>query len=227
MRKLLPWLLRVALVFGLFWGTLTPAEAVPQFSFGGYKRSVSNRGVKGQFPYLNVTVTTGQSLEWVMAGDGSGTKYIQFGWIKRTVDSGPRDFAEYACATVCQFIYSLIPSGTTRTYSVERSLPPDAPSDRWCARDGTNEVCIANGILGLSDAPHAYYTGETSDTSTHMGGTSASHYHMFDIQYKNTSGTWLQVDTANLIDITTAGTNYRASKGFTSPYSWVENWTVP
>jgi hypothetical protein len=88
-----------------------------------------------------------------------------------------------------------------------------------------NKVCIANSILGLNNAPYAYYTGETSDTEANMGGTPTNHYRISNIQFKNTSNTWVQVNTANLINITTAGTPYRASKGFTNPFTWVENWT--
>jgi hypothetical protein len=225
-QRYLKWTLLAALIFGVILGTLTPAGATPQFSFGGYRRDISNRGAKAQFPYLNVGVPTGQSLEWVMTGDGTGTKYIQSGWLKRSFDSGPRDFIEYACPTVCQTIYNIIPAGSTRIYSVERTLPPQAPSDRWCALvDGVNKVCIANSLLGLNDAPYAYYTGETSDTDANMGGTPTNHYRLSNVQYKTTSNSWLQVDSAYLIDVTSPGTPYRANKGFTNPSTWVENWT--
>lgn len=93
------WLLLCALLFGCFLGILSNAQAYSQFSFAGYSYEYSNKGAYATIPYLNPTVTVGQSLEWVMASNNG--PYIQSGWIKRTSDSVPKHFTEYKCPTVC------------------------------------------------------------------------------------------------------------------------------
>lgn len=79
----------------------------------------------------------------------------------------------------------------------------------------------------MTNAGRDLYSGETSDTDTWLGGTSTNHFRMSNLQFKSTAdNNWYQVNTNNLTDITTSGTDYRASKGYTNPYTWVDNWTA-
>lgn len=213
----------VALLSGILLGVFVPlVTAVPQFSFGGYRWIYANRGSSAQIPYWNPSVPTGQSLEWVMSGLlASPWPYIQSGWIKRSIDSGPHHFVEYYCPTVCQYIYDAVPSGTTHTYMVNIFYDVE-----WCAYiDGICKAGVTFDALGMHYADATYYSGETSDTQADMGGTPSNHFRMYNLLFQDTSTAGYQVNTNYLVDITTPGMPYRASNGFSYPYTWVENWT--
>ena len=71
MKKHLPFklFLVVALISGTLLGVFVPrVEAVPQWSYGGYKWVATNEGSSAQIPYWNPSVPTGFSTEWIMSG---------------------------------------------------------------------------------------------------------------------------------------------------------------
>jgi hypothetical protein len=227
MKKRLPFRLffLVALLSGTLLGVFVPrVAAVPQWSYGGYRWAYSNRGSSAQIPYWNPSVPTGFSTEWVMSALlSSPWPYIQSGWMKWSTDSGPRHFVEYYCPTkVCRYFYGSVPPGTTHEYKVAIFYDVE-----WCGFiDGACKAAITFDALGMHYADATYYTGETSDTDADMGGTPSNHLHMYNLSYQDPSTMWwIQVNTNSLVDITTPGTPYRASKGYSYPYTWVENWT--
>lgn len=221
----LKWHLVIALACGFALGSLSSAQASASYSFAGYNYNGTYRGASAQIPYKNPAVPAGHSAEWSMAQDGS-SHYIQSGWIKLSGDSLPWYFTEYSgCTPYCRTRYAQI-DANTHEYKVEY-FPPGvmATNDVWCAKiDGVNKVCTGASFIPLGQAPILTYSGETSDTTADMGGNTSSHLRMTVISLKNTSNTWLQVNTNSLANITTAGTRYRAAKGF-SGTTYIENWT--
>jgi len=133
-----------------------------------------------------------------------------------------RHFVEFKCPTVCRYFYGSVPPGTTHEYKV--AIFWDM---YWCGFiDGICKAAITFDALGMHDAEMTYYSGETSDTDADMGGTPSNHLHMYNLSYQDPSTMWwIQVNTNSLVDITTPGTPYRASKGYSYPYTWAENWT--
>lgn len=219
-RSLLKLWLLVIFCVGFLAGSFQSAAAVPQFSFAGYRwEATGNRGAIAQIRYGNPSVPTGLSSEWVMSGDS--IHYIQSGWIKVSPASGPIYFVEYSCSTVCRNIYSYVPSNTTHEYKVA------LVSSNWCAYiDGVQKLCVSTSALGMSNATIAYYSGETSDTDADLGGTQSSHLRLFNLRFKKPSDNlWYQVNTNYMVNILTPGTPYYDSIGYTSPYTWVDNWT--
>jgi hypothetical protein len=160
-----------------------------------------------------------QSSEWIMADDS--IHYIQAGWLKKYGWTEPHHFAEYYCPTVCEFFYGSVPSNTTHVYKVEL-VPPN-----WCAYlDGASLQCVDTTTLGLADAIYADYSGETSDTKADLGGTPSNHFRLFNLQFKYLSDNiWYQINTNYMVNLLTPHTPYSDSIGFTSPYTWIENWT--
>jgi len=218
MNKYLKWFAFLALLVGFFFGKLPPASASPQFSFAGYERGTTVTGVNAYIAYKNPPVPTGTSAEWVMAGNG--IHYIQVGWVK-TYASTPTYFGEYQCSTVCRFLYGTVPVNTTHRYEVSVS------GSSWCMKiDGVCKTSVGTSTVGFGSGDRALYDGESTDTTADIGGTSASHLRISTLQYKNASGTWVGVNTDLLLDNTTSGTRYRASKGF-SGTTYVDNWSVP
>lgn len=210
----------LGLAFGLFIGLISSksAMATPQWSFAGYQYTAqANQGTQADIGYTNPYVPTGQSGEWVMSSNNG--PYVQSGWIKKsTFTTGPSDFFEYKCSSVCQFIY--FPISGARNYKVELG------GGNWCGYAGGSVLkCVSTTTAGMTNAGRGLFSGETSDTDAQLGGTSTAHLRLNYVRFKTTSGTWLQPNTVDMADITTAGTRYRASKGFTSPYTWVDNWT--
>ena len=220
-HPLMRYYMAASLLLGIILGmvSIIPSTATAQWSFAGYQYTgQTNDGVIADIGYVNPTVTAGQSLEWVMASNDAN-RFIQSGWIKRTIDTSPHYFVEYKCATICQFIFNTVPNGKVSSYRVELL-------STWCAYiDGVPQSCVTTGDLGMNDANRAIYSGETSDTVANMGESATNHLRLNNLRFKTTSGTWFQVNTTQLSSVTTPGTRYRASAGFTNPFTWTDNWT--
>jgi hypothetical protein len=223
-RLLFKLCLMIALLSGTLLGVFVPrVAAVPQWSYGGYRWVATNEGSSAQIPYWNPSVPTGFSTEWTMSGLlSSPWPYIQAGWMKESGDV-TRHFVEYYCGPtkVCRYFYGSVPPGTTHEYKVAIFYNVE-----WCGFiDGACKAGITFDALGMHYADATYYSGETSDTQADMGGTPSNHFRMYYLLFQNTSSVWYQVNTNYLVNITTPGTPYRASNGFSYPYTWVENWT--
>lgn len=99
-------------------------------------------------------------------------------------------------------------------------------STNWCGFiDGVQKDCGSSANVGFTTAKRTIYSGETTDTLIQLGGTAGLHYRLYNLRFRNTTNTWYQVNTDNLQSVTQAGTPYRASKGFASPNTYVDNWT--
>ena len=83
-RLIIKMIVPIALTAGLLLGLFTPAIATAQWSFAGYRQSLTNIATQSQIPYANPNVPTGQSLEWALAANGSGSVFVQSGWIKKS-----------------------------------------------------------------------------------------------------------------------------------------------
>ncbi len=227
MNKYLKLLAVGTFIAGLFFGSLSPVSATPQFSFAGYHANVSNRGVRANIDYINPNVPTGQSLEWVMADDGGYGKWAQIGWIKRYNDPAPIYFGEIGCgANVCRRTAEQVPYNTTHLYQVNLN----STNEYWVWRiDGEVRGTSPVGDVGLTQTARASYEGETTDTMAQLGGTFNSPLRIWVTSYSTAPGVWYQVNPVNFMRTTTSGTCYRATSGFTGGsggYSFVDNWTV-
>ncbi len=224
MRRTFRLLAIVVFAGGYLFGTVSTTQAVPQFSFAGYHRNVSNRGVRADIGFKNPNVPTGQSVEWVMADDGGISKYIQIGWLKRSTDPAPLYFGEFGCApAVCQQVGPGAPNGVSHLYQVNLN----SANTEWVFRiDGAVQATTPWQNVGFQQTPRVLYEGETSDTAAQLGGTAASHLRMLNTAYSTAPGTWVQVNPNLFVSTTTPGTCYRASKGTAGASTFVDNWTI-
>ncbi len=145
--------------------------------------------------------------------------HIQAGWLKNSGNSAPSYFVEYwnGCGNYCAFYYGTIDSNT-HEYRVARS------GSNWCGYiDGAQKACVSTSQLGFTTTSDQQYFGETTNTAIQLGGTGASHFRM--TQLSTYISSWTQVNTNNLSLYVSSGTSYHASKGFTSPDTWEDNWT--
>lgn len=219
MRRVL--LMTLALATGFVIGITTPAAAAGNY-FAGYKYVTQLNAASALLPYGNPSVPfpVDFSSEWVMAYDGVNG-YVQAGWLKHWWDGTPYYFFEYdnGCGGFCRYTYGTI-NTSTHEYKVK------LVGSNWCGYiDGTQKDCGSTSTIGFTTAPQALYSGETTDPAAQLGGTGASHYRMTRLSFTNTSGTTYQVNTNNLSLVLTSGTNYHADKGFSSPDTWIDNWT--
>ena len=219
----------IALLLGFIAGTSVSVAASGNF-FAGYEYSiVSNKGVEGSLPFDNPNVpsTVGEfdfSTEWVMAAVAS-VGYVQAGWLKYRIDtSGPQYFFEYdnGCGSFCRFRYGTINS-TSHRYTVQ--VVSSGTATNWCGFiDGTQKDCGSSSTIGFATASRAIYSGETTETSIHLGGTASSPFRMYRLNYLNTNGSWYGVNTTQMVSVTSSGTRYRASVGYDTT-TYVKNWT--
>ncbi len=224
MFKLFKGLAIAAFILGLIFGTVSPTKAVPVFSFAGFHQVYGNRGTRADIGFTNPNVPTGQSLEWVMSDDNGHGKWVQIGWIKRSIDSAPLYFGEYGCdPTVCRTIDVIGPNGATHDYQI--SLDNNNANWNWRI-DGVWKGYAPWQVIGFQQAARMLYEGETSDTAAQLGGTAGAHLRLLNTRYSSAPGVWNQVNPANFIETTTKGTCYRASKGTAGSSTFVDNWTL-
>ena len=197
--------------------------------FAGVDYTAQSNAVSGYIPFTNPSTpssigTLGFSAEWVMTNSGTGN-YVQVGWLKYPSDtSGPQYFFEYhgGCGSYCRFRYGTINS-SDHNYKVQ--VVTSGTFLNWCGFiDNVQKNCGSSSTIGFSTAPKATWSGETTNTDAILGGTSASPVRIYTLTRLNTNGTWTQVNTNSLGNITTPGTNYHATSGWDTT-SYVKNWT--
>ena len=219
MSKRIMILFMIGVLFGVLTFPIEKVGAASNYFAGYYYSSSSVVAVRANIPYANPSVTDspGFTTEWVMAVGSSASYYTQAGWIKYKSDSKPVYFDEYApgCGGYCRFRYGNIDTNA-HEYKVAIS------GQVFCGYiDGAQYDC-SNG--GFTTTSNEQYFGESTSTSDDIGGTSSSHLRM-TYPSVEVGSTWYQVNTNSLTGKDDAS-RYHIDKGFTSPYSWIDNWTA-
>lgn len=123
--------------------------------------------------------------------------------------------------------YGVIPT-STQEYKVERTTV--ASIARWCGYvNNVQQLCVDASAINLASSDRVIYAGESTLSTSQIGGTDTSRYRMTHLAFRRASdGVWTGTNTNSLRELLSAGTQYRINKGFDNGLNvpYIENWTL-
>lgn len=182
---------------------ITPAFA--NFFNGGEKYYSGMTGAAATVETANPYVSsTGSSSAWPMVTTGVGNQYVQVGWAKDHGMSGSKYFWEFnGDSWYLKWLGDATP-GSHNDFMVGR----DTAGTWYFKINGDLKGTVSSDTLGWYTGGMAQFYGETWNTSDQCPGKVSNPVTFGNLQYKNSSYSWLSAPLdANYEDLSTMRNN--------------------